>query len=184
MVHEVPVRSRRVLSEEASFQTLSMLRDVVDVGTASAARSYGVHGAVGGKTGTTSEFKDAWFVGFSSSMVAGVWVGFDQPASIATDAYAARVALPIWADFMRRTARLARPQEFDVPAGLREVELCHVTFLRPVEGCPTYFEYFKEGDDVPRRLCPLHQGSFKQEARRAIDGVLDGLFRKLKHIFK
>jgi membrane carboxypeptidase/penicillin-binding protein len=94
------------------------------------------------------------------------------------------VALPIWSDFMRRTARLARPQEFEVPAGLREVELCHETFFRPVEGCPTYIEYLKEGDDVPRRLCPVHHGSFKQEARRAIDGVLDGLGRKLRRIFK
>jgi 1A family penicillin-binding protein len=176
--------SHRAMSETAAFQVLTMLRDVMDYGTGASARSMGVTFPVGGKTGTTSEFKDAWFVGFSSEMVAGVWVGFDQPATIAPDAYAARVALPIWADFMRRTARLARPQEFEVPAGLQEVELCHVTFLRPVEGCPTYVEYFKEGDDVPHRLCPIHQGSFKQEARRAIDGVLDGLFRKLKHIFK
>jgi penicillin-binding protein 1A len=117
-------------------------------------------------------------------MVAGVWVGFDQPATIARDAYAARVALPIWADFMRRTARLARPQEFVAPAGLREVELCHETFLRPVEGCPTYVEYLKEGDEPPRRLCPIHHGSFKQEARRTIDGVLDDLGRKLRRIFK
>ena len=174
----------RALAETTAFQVLTMLRDVMDYGTGAPARSMGVGFPVGGKTGTTSEFKDAWFVGFSSSMVAGVWVGFDQPATIATDAYAARVALPIWADFMRRTARLARPQEFDVPAGLREVELCHVTFLRPVEGCPTYVEYLKEGDDVPRRLCPIHHGSFKQEARRAIDGVLDGVFRRLKRIFK
>ena len=59
-----------------------------------------------------------------------------------------------------------------MPSGLREVELCRVSYLRPVDGCPTYIEYFKEGDDVPRRLCPIHQGSFKQEARRALDGML------------
>jgi penicillin-binding protein 1A len=117
-------------------------------------------------------------------MVAGVWVGLDQPAPIGRDAYAARVALPIWADFMRSTARLARPQEFEVPAGLTPVELCHVSFYRPVEGCPTYVEYFKEGDDVPHRLCPIHHGSFKQEARRTLDGVLNGLGRKLRRIFK
>jgi len=53
-----------------------------------------------------------------------------------------------------------------------------------VEGCPTYIEYLKDGDDVPHRLCPIHKGSFKQEARRAIDGVLGGLGKKLKRIFK
>jgi len=116
--------------------------------------------------------------------VAGVWVGFDQPATIARDAYAARVALPIWADFMRRTARLAPPREFEVPPGLAEVELCRVSFLRPVESCPTYVEYFKDGDEVPHRLCPIHRGSFKQEAHRALDGLLDGLGRRLKRIFK
>ena len=182
--YEARPRADRALSEATAFQVLSMLRDVMDYGTGTPARSLGVGFPVGGKTGTTSEFKDAWFVGFSSAVVAGVWVGFDQPATIAPDAYAARVALPIWADFMRRTARLARPQEFAVPEGLREVELCHETFFRPVEGCPTYFEYLKEGDDVPRRLCPIHRGSFKQETRRAIDGVLDGLGRKLRRIFK
>ena len=82
----------------------SMLREVVESGTAASARSLGVAGAVGGKTGTTDDYRDAWFVGFSSSVVVGVWVGRDQPTSIGRDAYAARVALPIWADFMKRTA--------------------------------------------------------------------------------
>jgi penicillin-binding protein 1A len=182
--YEARPQADRALSEATAFQVLTMLRDVMDYGTGTPARSMGVGFPVGGKTGTTSEFKDAWFVGFSSAVVAGVWVGFDQPATIGPEAYAARVALPIWADFMRRTARMTRPQEFAVPAELREVELCHETFFRPVEGCPTYIEYLKEGDDVPRRLCPIHHGSFKQEARRAIDGVLDGLGRKLRRIFK
>ncbi len=63
----------------------------------------------GGKTGTTNEFKDAWFVGFSSSVVAGVWVGFDQPQTIGAEAYGSRYALPIWADFMQRAARVRAP---------------------------------------------------------------------------
>jgi 1A family penicillin-binding protein len=182
--YEARPQADRAISEATAFQVLSMLRDVMDYGTGTPARSMGVGFPVGGKTGTTSEFKDAWFVGFSSAVVAGVWVGFDQPATIAPDAYAARVALPIWSDFMRRIARMTRPQEFAVPAGLRAVELCHETFFRPVEGCPAYVEYLKEGDDVPRRLCPIHHGSFKQETRRAIDGVLEGLGRKLRRIFK
>ena len=182
--YEATAQTDRVLTEPVAFQVLSMLRDVVDYGTGSPVRSLGVGFPVGGKTGTTSDFKDAWFVGFSTSMVAGVWVGFDQPATIARDAYAARVALPIWADFMRRTARLAPPREFEVPPGLAEVELCRVSFLRPVESCPTYVEYFKDGDEVPHRLCPIHRGSFKQEAHRALDGLLDGLGRRLKRIFK
>jgi 1A family penicillin-binding protein len=184
VVLENPVRRERVLSEEAAFQALSMLRDVVDVGTGSAARSQGVNFPVGGKTGTTNEFKDAWFVGFSSEVVAGVWVGYDQPETIGENAYAARIALPIWSDFMRRAARHLPPQAFAAPASLRDMELCRFSYMRPVQGCPTYVEYFKEGDGIPGRLCPLHEGSLKQEARRAIEGLVGRLGRALRDLMK
>src|SRR5204862_3555854 len=105
---------------------VSMLRDVVDRGTGAAARAMGVSGPVAGKTGTTDDYRDAWFVGFSSSVVVGVWVGFDQPAPIGREAYGARVALPIWAEFMKRTARQLPAPEFVVPDGLEAVELCNV----------------------------------------------------------
>jgi 1A family penicillin-binding protein len=183
VVVENAVRRKRALPEVVAFQTLTMLRDVVDVGTASSARSLGLRGPAGGKTGTTSEFKDAWFVGFTSSVVAAVWVGLDQPEPIGTQAFGARVALPIWADFMRRVARVLPAEQFAVPSGLREVELCRVSYLRPVDGCPTYIEFFKEGDDIPHRLCPIHQGSFKQEARRALDGIFSRVGKKIRDIF-
>lgn len=76
-VQQVHVERERILSEQVAFQMVTMLRDVVDRGTGSAARRLGVRGPVGGKTGTTNDYRDAWFVGFSSSVVAGVWVGFD-----------------------------------------------------------------------------------------------------------
>ena len=100
------VQRRSVISEAVAYQMVSMLADVVDVGTGAAVRSLGVRFPVAGKTGTTDDFKDAWFVGFSSTLVAGVWVGFDKPASIGADGYGARYALPIWADFMSKTARV------------------------------------------------------------------------------
>lgn len=104
-----PVVRENVIAPEVAYQMVSMLQDVVDRGTASDARRMGVRFAVGGKTGTTDDFKDAWFVGFSSSLVVGVWVGFDQPATIGREAYGARYALPIWSDFMRRAARVRPP---------------------------------------------------------------------------
>ena len=180
---EVRVERSRVLSEEAAFQTLSMLRDVVDLGTASTARAMGLRIPAAGKTGTTDDFKDAWFVGFSSSLVAGVWVGFDQPRPIGRKAYGAKVALPIWVEFMRRAAQVRPAGEFEPPPGVEPREMCRISYLRPLEGCPTYMEYFKEGDDVPRRLCPLHEGSLKQEARRALDQVLGALGRRIRRIF-
>ncbi len=178
------VGRHRVISEQSAFQMVSMLGDVLDRGTASAAKSWGVRFPAGGKTGTTNDFKDAWFVGFSSSVVVGVWVGFDQPKTIAKDAYGSRYALPIWSDFMRRAAARRPPQPFEPPSGLREVDLCAVSYQRPVEGCPAYVEYLKEGDDAPGRLCTLHTGSIKQRVRRTIEGLFSGLGRKLKGILK
>jgi penicillin-binding protein 1A len=179
-----PPQSERAISPQTAFQMVSMLADVIDRGTASAARGWGVRFAAGGKTGTTDDFRDAWFVGFSSSMVVGVWVGFDQPRTIAREGYGSRYALPIWSDFMRRTARRRPAQPFEPPSGLIEEQLCRVSYLRPVEGCPVYTEYFKETDDVPSRLCPVHRGSVKQRVTRAIEGLLGGLGKKLKGIFR
>ncbi len=183
-VYAPPVDRRRVLSEPVAYQMVSMLRDVVDRGTASQARSLGVRGVVGGKTGTTDDYRDAWFVGFSSAVVAGVWVGYDTPAPIGREAYAARVALPIWSDFMARIARRYPPAVFPVPEGMHGEELCSVSYLHPVQDCPTYVEYFKEGDTVPTALCSVHRGSLKQRATRAVQGFFRSLGGRLKGIFR
>ena len=179
-----PETRQRIISEPVAFQMTSMLRDVIERGTGAAARSLGVRGIIAGKTGTTDDYRDAWFVGFSRSVVVGVWVGFDQPSPIGRDAYGARVALPIWADFMRRTARELPAGDFPTPSGITTEELCSVSYLRPVEGCPTYLEYFKEGDKIPSALCPLHQGTLKQRATRAIEGFFRGLGSKIAGIFR
>ena len=183
-VFDRPVDRLRVVSEPVAFQMVTMLRDVVDRGTGTTARTLGVAGPVGGKTGTTDQYRDVWFVGFSSSVVAGVWLGFDQPAPIARDAYAARVAVPIWADFMKRTSRLLPAASFTVPEGIHPEELCSVSYLRPMSECPAYTEYFKEGDAIPSGYCPIHRGTLKERATRAVEGFLRGLGSKIAGIFK
>jgi len=182
-VHRTNIESEQVLSPQVAFQMLTMLEDVIDRGTGAAARRLGVHGAVGGKTGTTNEYRDAWFVGFNSAVVAGVWVGYDQPERIREGGTGARVALPIWADFIRRTAQRLPAHAFEPPGELRTEDLCHVSYLRPVDGCPTYTEYFKDGDDIPSRLCTIHQGNMKQRVQRAVQGVFGAIGRGLKGIF-
>jgi membrane carboxypeptidase/penicillin-binding protein len=184
VVHQVHVEREQVLEETVAFQMVTMLQDVVDRGTGAGARRFGVTGNVAGKTGTTNDYHDAWFVGFSSSVVTGVWVGFDQPRRISAGASGSRVALPIWADFMRRSARRLPPTRIDPPAGLRDEELCRISYQRPVDGCPTYIEFFKDGDDVPGRLCPIHEGSLKQRARRAIEGFFGAIGRGIRDILK
>jgi membrane carboxypeptidase/penicillin-binding protein len=183
-VHRVHIERERIIPDAIAFQMVSMLQDVIDRGTGAGARKYGVTGAVGGKTGSTNDYRDAWFVGFSSSVVAGVWVGFDQPERISEGGSGARVALPIWSDFMRRVARRRPAEPFAPPADLHGEELCRVSYQRPVQGCPTYIEYFKEGDAVPVRLCMIHEGTFKQRAQRALEGFFTAIGQGLKGIFR
>jgi hypothetical protein len=85
---------------------------------------------------------------------------------------------------MRRTSRRLPPTRIEPPSGLRDEELCRISYQRPVEGCPTYVEFFKEGDQVPGRLCPIHEGNLKQRARRALEGIFGAIGRGLKGIFK
>ena len=70
------------------------------------------------------------------------------------------------------------------PADLHPEELCRLSYQRPVEGCPTYIEYLKEGDEIPTRLCTLHPGTFKQKAHRAIQGIFTALGEGIKGIFR
>jgi penicillin-binding protein 1A len=183
-VQQVHVEREQILSEQVAFQMVTMLQDVVDRGTGASARRLGVRGPVGGKTGSTNDYRDAWFVGFSSSVVAGVWVGFDQPEQIQNGGSGARVALPIWADFMRRVSRSLPTEPFVPPADLRSEELCLISYQRAVEGCPTYIEHFKEGDEIPSRLCTVHSGNLKQQVQRAVQGLFGALGRGIRGIFK
>jgi penicillin-binding protein 1A len=177
------VDTDRVIKPTVAFQIVSMLEDAVNRGTGTPVRAQGIRFPVAGKTGTTNEFKDAWFVGFSSSIVAGVWVGYDQPQTIARDGYGARYALPIWTDFMQRAARVRPPRAFDRPAGLYEESLCAISYRRPVDGCPLYTEYFKEDDDLPERLCTVHRGSIRQRLTRTFQGWMAEAGRRLRGIF-
>ncbi|MGH9258192.1 MAG: transglycosylase domain-containing protein [Vicinamibacterales bacterium] len=183
-VHQVHIERERILPEPIAFQMVSMLQDVVDRGTGAGARRYGVRGPVGGKTGSTNDYRDAWFVGFSSSVVAGVWVGFDQPETIREGGSGALVALPIWSDFMRRVGRYRPAEPFTPPPDLHPEELCLLSYQRAVEGCPSYIEYFKTGDEIPARLCPIHPGTLKQRAQRALHGFFTALGEGLKGMFR
>jgi 1A family penicillin-binding protein len=183
-VHRVHVEREQILSEQVAFQMVTMLQDVVQRGTGAGVRSQGVRGAVGGKTGTTSENRDAWFVGFNSSVVVGVWVGFDQPQKIFEGASGSRVALPIWADFVKRTARRLPAADFEAPDDLRGEQICLISYHRALDGCPGYTEYFKEGDEVPMQLCRIHSGTLQERAERALQGLMGMIGKSIRGIFR
>jgi len=84
---------------------------------------------------------------------------------------------------MRQALRSRPGGEFVAPDTLHDEQLCRISYLRPVEGCPVYTEYFKEGDQVPGRLCPIHQGTIKQRVRRAVEGFFSGLGKRIGRVF-
>jgi membrane carboxypeptidase/penicillin-binding protein len=94
----------------------SLLEGVVNSGTATGARALGVGGSIAGKTGTTNDGRDAWFVGYSSRLLAAVWVGFDGGESHGLSG--AEAALPIWSEFMRQAIDTYPQPAFTVPAGI------------------------------------------------------------------
>ena len=184
LVHRTNIETEQVLSPQVSFQMLTMLEDVIDRGTGASARRLGVHGAVGGKTGTTNDYRDAWFVGFNSAVVVGVWVGYDQPARIREGGTGARVALPIWADFMRRTAQRLPAHAFQPPGDMRPRSCATSRIYVRSRDARSIRRYFKEGDEIPSRLCTIHQGNIKQRAQRAVQGIFGAIGKGLKGIFR
>jgi penicillin-binding protein 1A len=141
---------REVLSEETSFIMTSMLQGVVDEGTGTRIRSY-FHLPAAGKTGTTNDFADAWFVGYTPQISAGVWVGFDNKSVHFTnwDGQGGRAAAPIWGRFMKyvyEDPSIAMPLEyFEKPATVFEETICADTKKLATEYCPIKVtEYFTD----------------------------------------
>ena len=126
---------RRVISEATSYQMTSMMADVLNRGTATAARGTGFSLQAAGKTGTSDGFTDAWFVGYTPHLVTGVWFGFDQPRMIMNRGFAGLVAVPPWARFMMAATRNDRNDWFEMPPTLTRVRLCKVSGRLATDRC-------------------------------------------------
>jgi penicillin-binding protein 1A len=94
-----------------------MLRGVIDGGTAYGVRQLGFTLPAAGKTGTTNDYKDVWFIGFTPSLVTGVWVGYDQPQTIRRNGYAAELAVPMWTRYMKVATKGQKAVWIDRPRG-------------------------------------------------------------------
>lgn len=174
-----PQDRERALDDGVAFLTLSMLRDVVDHGTGASARRAGYYGPAAGKTGTTNDGKDAWFIGLTPDLVAGVWLGFDRPAPILPNASGGTLAAPIWGEFIANAYRDRAPVGYwSPPASLDQVSIDPATGFRATNNCPPEeirTEYFLPGTQ-PREYCPLHPES-------RVVRFLDGLWNRMKKIF-
>ena len=130
-----PVDSRRAISPTTAFLMSSMLADVVSGGTASSARGAGFTRPAGGKTGTTDNYADAWFIGYTPHLVAGVWFGLDTPAPIMNRGFAGVVAVPAWARFMKAATTNDKPDWYAVPADVEKVAICRLSGARATDAC-------------------------------------------------
>jgi 1A family penicillin-binding protein len=185
VLYQDPGKSERVVSPATAFLMSSMLADVINHGTAYKVRQAGFTLPAAGKTGTTNDYMDAWFVGYTPTLVTGVWVGFDQPRSIVRNGYAAELAVPIWGGFMKTATRAHKPEWFAKPDDVVSVNVCRVTGKLPNYGCSSveavdqegflvtrsqvYTDYFVKGTQ-PTSTCPVHPGGIVADAT-STDGI-------------
>ena len=161
VLYESQPETEQVVSAATAYLVTSMLEDVVNAGTAAQVRSLGFQWPAAGKTGTTNDYRDAWFIGYTPALVTGVWVGYDKPRTIVANGYAAQLAVPLWTRFMRSATRGDRPRRFDPPESIVGVEICPLSGKLATDACRrdpqvhTYVEHFAHGT-TPGGICPYH----------------------------
>lgn len=170
---------RKVTSPEKAFLMTSMLRSVVEIGTARSLKGMGISFPVAGKTGTTNDFRDAWFVGYTPDILALVWVGFDDGSPI--HASGAAAALPIFADLMNAIPQHVSGEWFQVPPGVIREVVCTQSGHTAVPGrCPDPVQEFFLAEHRPAGPCPLHSTG---EARGFKEQVME-VIKDVKEFFK
>ena len=144
---ELPDEREQVLDPANAYQMVSMMEGVVQRGTASAVKAVGK--PLAGKTGTTNDGRDVWFIGYSPDLVAGVYLGFDQPRSLGAKATGGRLSAPIFRDFMIEALKDKPATPFRVPPGVRLVKVNEKTGERWVAGDEglAIWEAFKPGTE-------------------------------------
>ncbi|MFH1690870.1 MAG: PBP1A family penicillin-binding protein [Candidatus Eisenbacteria bacterium] len=148
--------SYEALSPATAFVVTSMLQSVIDSGTGWAARAWGFSHPAAGKTGTTNDCTDAWFIGFTPHVVCGVWGGFDDRRSMGTAMTGARVALPVWTEFMKAAHVNVPKDAFEAPPGVVTRRICAETGELAGSNCEeTLEEVFIQGTE-PGRQCRVH----------------------------
>ncbi len=158
-------RREQVLDSLTAYQITSMLEGVVQGGTATILREVGK--PIAGKTGTTSDAKDVWFVGFSPDLVVGLYLGYDKPRTLGRAAQGGRIAAPIAKDFLKLALADKPPTPFKVPPGIRLVRIDSKSGLRPAPGDTgrTVLEAFKPGTAPPENYMPAPVGVADGEGR-------------------
>ena len=117
VLYEHQSQPQQAIRPVTAYIMADMLRGVIDSGTAYGVHQMGFSLPAGGKTGTTNDYHDAWFIGFTPNLVAGVWTGYDQPQTIRRNGYAAELAVPMWTRFMKAATKGQKPVWIGRPRG-------------------------------------------------------------------
>ncbi len=185
--------ARQAMAPAIAWMVAQTARGVIERGTAASAKSLGLTRYAAGKTGTTDDYKDAWFVGFTNTLTCGVWVGFDQPQTIQERGYGATLALPIWVKVMEKASRQKYPDgPFPAPEPLVRIRLCSVSNRVATDACAAAgasYEIMLPQSIVPAQSCPVHAGRQLGESGSSNDPHAENddfpghLLRSLKHLF-
>ncbi len=177
---EPGVSRKEVLDPPTAFVVTSMLRDVVDRGTGRRARDAGVRGPAAGKTGTTNDATDAWFVGFTPRLVGAVWIGFDRPRPIVRDGSGGVLAAPVWGRIVAAAQDGAAP-EWEPPRGVVQRDVVSASGAVLAPGCRARGETYRESflrQHVPEEVCPAgvpYGGGIEGWLRRKLDELDVGM---------
>jgi len=148
VIDENMPQAEQVISPETAYLITSMLQSVIDRGTGKRAKVLGRPAA--GKTGTTNDMNDAWFIGYTPQLLAGLWVGFDEKRSLGKGETGGRVAAPIWARFMEQALENEPILDFPVPVGISFALINPRTGQRVPPGTGNGFlECFRRGTEPP-----------------------------------
>ncbi|MBK1882753.1 transglycosylase domain-containing protein [Luteolibacter pohnpeiensis] len=162
VLHKPRVTSYTATNAGSAWSVSQVLNQVTVSGTASAIKRLGFDKPCGGKTGTTNDFKDAWFAGYTSNLTCAVWVGFDQPKKTIQGGYGATLALPVWVDIMKTADRLGyKAGELNRKVNLVTCRLCNLSGKRATAGCEeagTAYDAQVPSDIAPdtNDFCPIH----------------------------
>jgi penicillin-binding protein 1A len=154
--------TKPALDPGAAWMTSRLMEEVLTQGTAASARSLGFKLPAAGKTGTTNDYKDAWFLGYTSTLTCGVWVGFDQPTTIIPHGYGAALALPVWVQVMNKAAQHYPAEPLQPTMPLQHTTVCSISSQLATTGCMgagTAYDIDLPVDKIPTAACQVHGGA-------------------------
>src|SRR5438128_2764737 len=153
--------SAPALDPSAAWMTSQVMEEVLTRGTAASARSLGFKLPAAGKTGTTNDYKDAWFVGYTTTLTCGVWVGFDQPTTIIPHGYGAALALPVWTQVMNKASQHYPAEQLQPTMPIQHATVCSISNQLATTGCmgaSTAYDIDLPDDKLPTAACQVHGG--------------------------